>query len=105
MSNTKMFLSVLLGVFANIIIGIPAFIAGIYINRNKINNYLYNVAIALDELGGTLLYNRKDKTVSYMTGYYCVKGYRMAIIFAYFIDTLFGKNHCINEYIEKSLKE
>ena len=101
MSNIKMFFSVILGVMANIILGLPVFVIGVIIRRKDIGSYLYNVAIALDELGGTLIYNKKDSTVSYRTGYYAVRNNIFAIIFSHFIDLLFGKNHCRDEYLKK----
>ena len=55
-------------------------------------------AISIDELGGTLLYGTRDKTVSHMTGFYILKGNVSAIIFGKIIDFLFGKNHCVDVY-------
>lgn len=101
MSTFELFLSVILGVITTAIIGAPAFLFSCFNNRNRLSEYLYDVAISIDELGGTLLYGVKDKTVSYMTGKYMLEGYKTAILFGGFIDLLFGKNHCINEYYEE----
>ncbi len=98
MSTLKLFFSVVLGVITTAIIGIPAFIFSSINNRDRLSEYLYDVAISIDELGGTLLYGTKDKTVSHMTGYYLLKGNLSAIIFGKIIDFLFGKNHCIDVY-------
>ena len=101
MSTLQIFMSILLGVAAIAILGVPSFIISSYRKRDSLTNYLYNVAIAIDELGGTLLYAQKDRTVSYMTGKYALEGRWAAIAFASFIDLLFGKNHCVNEYYEE----
>ena len=97
----ELFLSVILGVVATTLLGIPAFLYTAYKKRNNFRKYLYNVAISIDELGGTLLYGEKDRTVSYMTGKYAIEGVWTAIVFASFIDLLFCKNHCVNEYYEE----
>lgn len=100
MSTLNLGLSVLLGILAVITIGIPAFIISCIIKRSDINKYLYEVAISIDELGGTLLYRTKDKTVSHMTGYYVLQGNKKAILFAKVIDALFGEGHCVKIYNE-----
>ena len=98
MSTFELFLSVILGVVTTAVIGIPAFLFSCVNNRNRLSEYLYDVAISIDELGGTLLYGARDKTVSHMTGFYILKGNLSAIIFGKIIDFLFGKNHCIDVY-------
>jgi hypothetical protein len=98
MSTFELFLSVILGVITTAIIGIPAFLFSCFNNRNRLSEYLYDVAISIDELGGTLLYGTRDKTVSHMTGFYSLKGNLSAIIFSKIIDFLFGKNHCVDVY-------
>ena len=98
MSTFELFLSVILGVITTTVIGIPAFLFSCVNNRNRLSEYLYDVAISIDELGGTLLYVTRDKTVSHMTGFYILKGNLSAIIFGKIIDFLFGKNHCIDVY-------
>ena len=99
MSNLKMFLSVLLGVICLVLFGIPSFLITLYRKRNDIGAYLYMVAISLDELGGCLIYGEKDKTVSYMTGYYILQGNVYAKVLGFVIDALFGENHCVKEYL------
>lgn len=100
MSNLKLFFSVLLGVVCLVLFGIPAFLITLYRMRLQINKYLYMVAISIDELGGCLIYGEKDKTVSYMTGKYILDGNIYAILLGHFIDLLFGKSHCIKEYLK-----
>ena len=78
---------------------IPSFLITLYRKRNDIGAYLYMVAISLDELGGCLIYGEKDKTVSYMTGYYILQGNVYAKVLGFVIDALFGENHCVKEYL------
>ena len=100
MTTISLFLSVILGVISITIFGAIAFIVRLYMNRDTHRKYLYDVAIGIDELGGTLIYGTKDRTVSHMTGYFYLQGNILAITFAAFIDLLFGKNHCVNVYLE-----
>lgn len=100
MTTISLFFSVLLGLFIVTLFGIIAFLVRLYINRGTHKKYLYDVAIGIDELGGTLIYGTKDKTVSHMTGYFKLQGNILAIVLSAFIDFLFGKNHCVDTYIE-----
>ena len=58
------------------------------------DGYLYKIAIGIDQLGGCLLYEEEDWTVSSYTYYLCDKGNEKACIFLRIIDILFGKEHC-----------
>lgn len=68
-------------------------------------SYVKNVAIGVDQLGGTILYNEKDWTVSSYT-YHLSKNSKIAYFFMKFINLLFGKNHCRDAYIwEKQINQ
>lgn len=96
MTTISLFSSIILGVISITIFGVMAFLIRLYMNRDTHRKYLYDVAIGIDELGGTLIYGTKDRTVSHMTGYFYLQGNILAVIFASFIDLLFGKDHCVN---------
>lgn len=100
MTTLGLFFSVFLGVVATTIFGVPAFLISLYLNKKNYKKYLYDVAIGIDELGGTLIYSTKDKTVSHMTGYYVLQGSILAIMLSKFIDSLFGEDHCVKTYMD-----
>ena len=55
--------------------------------------YLLNVAIGIDQLGGSLLYNEQDWTISSYTYFLCQTEKRFCR-FKKFINFFFGKGHC-----------
>lgn len=70
-----------------------------------VNRYLWTVLIGLDQLGGSILYNEPDWTISSRTYHYAhidpsitdLDRY-LARLFESFIDLLFGRGHCMNSY-------
>jgi hypothetical protein len=82
---------------------LPIFFSNLLIRifrKKDISNYILNVAIGLDQLGGSVLYNQPDWTVSSWT-YIQSKKHIEHKIFMHFIDFFFGKNHCYNSYINE----
>jgi len=70
-------------------------------------NYLLQVAIGIDQLGGSILYNEEDYTVSSYTFMLC-KYHKKGCWFMDFINFFFGKGHCeraFNHEQEKIKKE
>ena len=66
-------------------------------------NYWFQVAIGIDQLGGSILYNEEDWTISSYTHYLCVK-YDKYCWFRNFIDFWFGKGHCAKSYKHEKQK-
>jgi len=60
--------------------------------------YLFNLAIGLDQFGGSYLYGKPDWTVSSYTHYLSINGSYSATKFQAVIDFVFGENHCRNSY-------
>ena len=56
-------------------------------------DYWLQVAIGIDQLGGSLLYNEQDYTISSYTFYLC-RFYKKFCWFEKFINFFFGKGHC-----------
>ena len=71
------------------------------------HDYWLQVAIGIDQLGGSILYNEEDWTISSYTYFLCIV-YRKYCWFMRFIDFWFGKGHCENSFKhekQKLLKE
>lgn len=66
-------------------------------NKDRLSRYFYNIAIGLDQLGGCLLYNQVDWTVSSWT-YIQSQKHKEHYYFMRFIDFFFGKDHCKKSY-------
>jgi len=60
----------------------------------ELSTFFRSVALGLDQLGGSILYNAPDWTVSSMTYVYAQKGYRLAEWFDAFINFFAGRDHC-----------
>ena len=63
-------------------------------------DYLLNVAIGIDQLGGSILYNEQDWTISSYTCFLC-KTERRFCRFEKFINFFFGKGHCERSFIDE----
>jgi hypothetical protein len=88
---------------------LPIFFSNLLIRifrKKDISNYILNVAIGLDQLGGSVLYNQPDWTVSSWTYIQSKKHYTHKL-FMSFIDFFFGERHCEKSYIteKKIFKE
>jgi hypothetical protein len=70
-------------------------------SRQAFKDYMFAIAIGLDQLGGSYLYGKPDWTVSSYTHYLTCKGNMRAYRFRQFIDFFFGKNHCRDSYINE----
>ena len=77
-------------------------IVRVYFRAESVSNYLLTVAIGLDQLGGSVLYERPDWTVSSYTYYLHSKNNKYATMFMKLIDLLFGKDHCLNSFISEN---
>jgi len=64
------------------------------IMRKPLGKLFWNVAIGLDQLGGSIIYLEPDWTVSSRTCWLRAKGNVYAMYFERFIDFFFGLNHC-----------
>ncbi len=63
-------------------------------------DYLLNVAIGIDQLGGSIIYNEQDYTISSYTFYLC-RFYKKFCLFERFINFFFGKGHCERSFIDE----
>lgn len=74
------------------------FIIGLF--RFPFKEYLYTISIGLDQLGGSLFYNKMNWTVSGYTGYLVdIENKKQYKILYDLINFLFqDKNHCTNAY-------
>jgi hypothetical protein len=64
-------------------------------------DYMFAIAIGLDQLGGSYLYGKPDWTVSSYTHHLTCQGSVAAYKFREVIDFMFGKGHCYNSYINE----
>ena len=69
------------------------FIFNLFYQKN-LKQYFYTIAVGLDQLGGSLLYNEEDWTVSSYTYCLCMFNKPFACGFMKFINFFFGKDHC-----------
>jgi len=91
----------LVAIILFIIISPIAFIVNFIRKPNKAE-YLFNIAIGIDQLGGSILYNQPDWTVSSWT-YYQSNRHKEHYYFMKLIDLLFGKDHCRKSYVYEKL--
>jgi len=89
-------LIIILAPFAFIMQAVRLLIMG-----KPIRSLFWNVAIGLDQLGGSILYLEPDWTVSSRTYWLRVKGNKYALYFEKFINVFFGKGHCEISYINE----
>jgi len=66
--------------------------------RESISDYLFTIAIGIDQLGGAILYEKENWTVSSYTYYLCSESRTFACRFNKIIDFLFGEWHCRDSY-------
>lgn len=102
----KLIHSLFLLIIATIIImlsAVPVFIIRTIsklFSYEYLHTYLKTVALGLDQLGGAILYNQEDWTVSSYT-YYLARVNKMQgryYLFMRFINLFFGKDHCFKSY-------
>lgn len=72
--------------------------------RKDVEQFFFNVAIGIDQVGGSIIYNEQDWTVSSCTGFHAARGNKYAQRFEKVINFLFGKNHCYNAFLWESNK-
>ena len=64
-----------------------------------VENYFHTVAVGIDQLGGSILYDEENHTISAYTHYLALQKYRAAIVFEKFINLLAWSNtHCKSAY-------
>lgn len=68
------------------------------LKRETIFDYYKNVAVGIDQAGGSVLYNQEKFTVSSWTYYLCSKGHKENCMFEKFINLFFGKTHCADSF-------
>lgn len=99
----KSFFFLLFAIVAFTLLAIPAFIWGLF--KFQIKEYLFTIALGIDQLGGSVLYNKKNWTVSgwtYVLAGRARRGKRKAIYISFerFINFLFqDPTHCYNAYL------
>ncbi|MEL3918128.1 hypothetical protein [Aeromonas enteropelogenes] len=74
--------------------------------NNRISRYFFRVAIAIDQLGNTVLGGRPDETISGNVGYNAKKGKRWALMVEKVINFFAGSpTHCRDciEYDERKI--
>jgi len=98
--RTKFFRNSFLLIFAWVVVTLLSpfiFFINVFRFYNKLSRYLWTISIGLDQLGGSILYNEEDWTVSSYTYYLCEYKHEFCW-FMKFINFLFGKDHCKNSY-------
>ena len=73
--------------------------------KESISDYLFTIALGIDQLGAAILYQKENWTVSSYTYLLCVKGKKFACKFMKLIDLFFGKEHCKQSFINESKED
>ena len=94
MKISKAFILMVIAFILVVLLSPFVFIIGLFIYRKNLADYFYTIAIGLDQLGGSILYNEEDWTVSSWTYYLCQQDNKYACWFMKFIDFIFGEKHC-----------
>ena len=68
----------------------------------SLSEYYLQIAIGIDQVGGSILYGTEDWTVSSYTHILAQKKIITAVYFEKLIDMLFGKDHCKLSYENES---
>lgn len=84
-----------------ILVIVSPFVFIVNLFRYDLKDYFYTIAIGLDQLGGSILYNEEDWTVSSYTYYLCARGNKYCCYFMKFIDWFFGEGHCENSFFNE----
>jgi len=109
MKTILAFLLIPIALLILLVVGIPAFIANIYHQINKLEEYFTSIAHGIDVLGAGLLYNKRRRTISAISYDRGNKGNLESLLFYKLIDILAyvlsgQKNHCKEAYeYEESL--
>lgn len=99
----KSFFFLVFAILSLATLSLPAFIWGIY--KFKVKEYVLNIALGIDQLGGSILYNKTNWTVSgwtYVLARRSEKGKRAKVYLSFekFINFLFqDQKHCYNAYL------
>jgi len=95
MRNLALMFFALIVTTAGSIVVFPIQLVRKSILKHSLSEYFKTIAIGLDQLGGSVLYNQEDWTVSSFTYFLCTyKQNKYACAFMKFIDLFFGNDHC-----------
>lgn len=94
----KNFLGMILAFLLISVLVVPVFIWGLFVYKK--DNYFFKIAMGLDQLGGSILFNKINWTVSVYTGYLVyIKKDKKWEWFAKLINFLFqDSKHCKKAY-------
>jgi hypothetical protein len=95
----RSFFFLLVAIILFVLFAPVAFLVNIIRKPNRAE-YLFNIAIGIDQLGGSVLYNQPDWTVSSWT-YYQSSKHKEHYYFMKLIDSLFGKDHCYKSFVNE----
>ena len=93
MKTLKAFGMFIFALIAMLFLWLFVFVYGLF--KFKWKDYFFTIAIGIDQLGGSFIYNKKNWTISGYTGYLVTKGNQKAKKFSRFINWLFQDDeHC-----------
>jgi len=72
-----------------------------FLTGQDIASYLHTISIGLDQLGGSVLYEQEDWTISSYTYFLCTQGNKLACKFEKFINFFAGKEHCKHSFYKE----
>jgi hypothetical protein len=101
MITLRNFSLMILAIIVVTILSLPVFLwntVNKMIHKESLSEYFKNIAIGLDQAGGSILYNQDKFTVSSWTYYRCSKGFKENCIFMKFINSIFGSTHCEDSF-------
>ena len=101
----KSFFLMLLAMILISVLSIPAIVLNMtrkLLHKDSISEYFKTIAIGFDQVGGSILYEQEDWTVSSWTYYLSRCGNTYALYFRKFIDLIFGVDHCKNSFFKEA---
>ena len=84
------------------ILSIPVMVFNVIIKLirgDSISKYFHNIAVGIDQAGGSIIYDQEKFTISSWTWYMCSRGYKVNCIFMKFINILMmSPTHCEDSF-------
>lgn len=80
-----------------------ATLVNLYNRKVGLVKYLINVALAMDDVLGTIIYWTRRHTLSANIGYRAYNKNKLHVLIAKVVDFIFGRNHCYCTAIQEGL--
>ena len=85
-----------------IILSIPVMLFNVILKLilgDSVSEYFRNIAVGVDQAGGSIIYDQEKFTISSWTWYMCNRGYKANCLFMHIINILMGsETHCEDSF-------